>query len=264
MVIIVAALATIIAVWALISRPVRDKDARFDFESDPLRPPTEAVDSHSGLPALSALDPAAVGQLRDAIANAIMNTGLERAQSATDPALEYALGVGDSDIDRLLGLAIQHGGKPNESLVARYRFMADAQPDRGRPRDLATWNSVQVFRWATVLSSTARWVGVDFDEVKARPFLASEMETFFDVTPSSADVRIGMAPMLFPRPDLRERLESGADALVVTIPASQANGDPLIAELLLVEYEPAAWYPLTARVEIREEPKMPTRDPRPN
>jgi hypothetical protein len=73
-----------------------------------------------------------------------------------------------------------------------------------------------------------------------------------------------MAAMQFPRPDLHQLLESGARALVVKIPASQVNRDPLIVELLLVEYEPGGWYPLTARVEIREEPKMPTRAPRPN
>ena len=218
----------------------------------------------------SSLDPEAVRRLSSAIHNELIRLGIASAETATRTAVEYTLGVADKDIDRLAGLALEHGAQPSERLVAFYRGLADARPDRLRPRDLETWNAMQVLRWGAALTSAARWQGVAFDRITAERLDSAErIEALFDLTPpaGSRDT-IGYQPMTFPRAGVGQRFQSGELAgILVTIPVEYVNGDRSIVQTILVEYEPGRWYPSGARVTIRENPdNMPaesTRRPRP-
>lgn len=239
-----------------------------DAAVDPLRKVTTDDEG----PVDSSLDPDAVTRLRTAISAALAGTGVDTADAATHAAVEYALGVADGDIDRLAGLALEHGAKPSASRVAFYRGLADARPDRLRPRDVETWNSVQVLRWGAMITARARWEGVAFDSITAEVISdPSQVEALSDMTPpDGSGLTIGYAPMSFPLPDIARRFQQmELRGVVLTIPAALVNGDRTVTQAILVEYEPGKWYPIGARVTVKEGPESssvssdPERRPRP-
>lgn len=259
------AIAALVAGYFLLARaPARTSDPRLSTPVTPLHAPSEdPAAAGAQPPGESTFEPETVERLRSAVAGALASTGVANADGAVDSTVEYTLSMADGDVDRLLGLAIAHGGKPHDALVSRFRTLADSRPDRLRPRDIQTWNAVQVLRWASTLSAAGRLSGVDLDSISARPITAAELETFADVTPRDPGVEVGMAPMWFPKPGLREAFMAGARGLIVVIPCEAANGDRAIAEILLVEHAPGEWYPLQTRMTTRSTPKLPGRDPRP-
>lgn len=227
-----------------------------------LRVPTEPARDHAGdAPPLSparidalrdsTLTPDAVERLRASI-NAALASMDPPSADASETALEYTLWLADGDVDRLLDLAIRHGASnPNRSVVERYRMLADARPDRLRPRDIEHWNDVQVIRWAmTTLTLLGRWESIGFEDITAAPVEGADaVDALFSMQPSSPGVEVGFSPMLFGRPGLATLVREGkARGVVLTVPSTSAGGDRAIHEMLLVEYEPGRWYPAGARV----------------
>lgn len=239
-----------------------------DIATDSLRKTTTFDDG----PVESSLDPDAVSRFRDAISAALAKTEIATPDAATHAAVEYALGVADGDIDRLAGLALEHGAKPSASRVAFYRQLADARPDRLRPRDVETWNALQVLRWGATITARARWAGVAFDSITAEVIYdPAQVEALSDLTPpDGSGLMIGYAPMSFPMPEIARRFQQmELRGVVLTIPAALVNGDRTVTQAILVEYEPGKWYPIGARVTVKEGPESssvssdPQRRPRP-